>query len=60
MNQLRDKIEALPKEKHIELARILIHKYNVQYDVNTNGIFINLSSVSPEIVAVIQAFYDAI
>jgi hypothetical protein len=60
MNQLRDNIESLPKEKHIELAHILIHKYKVQHDVNTNGIFINLSALSPEIMAVIQEFYDSI
>jgi hypothetical protein len=39
---IKDKIESLPKNYHLEIARILYdHKANV--NENQNGIFVNLS-----------------
>jgi hypothetical protein len=57
MNQLKEQVEAMPKEKHIQLARILIHEHKVEYTENQNGIFINLSKVSPAVLTVIQDYY---
>jgi hypothetical protein len=49
MNYLKNKIENLPKENHVEIFKIL-QKNNVQYSENKNGIFINLIEVSPIII----------
>ena len=46
MEALRDKIEHLTKEHHIELAHHLIEHYHVEYDENSNGIFINMANLS--------------
>jgi len=47
---LKDKIEQMSKTRHIELARILIHEYKIQYDENQNGIFVNMSELTPSII----------
>jgi hypothetical protein len=46
---LRDRVEALPKVYHKEVARILIND-NVSYDENKNGMFVNLSTVSQDVL----------
>ena len=45
--ELKDKLEQMNKSRHIELARILIHEYKIAYDENQNGIFINMSNLTP-------------
>jgi hypothetical protein len=50
---LKDKIEGLAKEKHIALARLLLRK-QVVYDENTNGMFFNLSILTPEVLKEVQ------
>lgn len=47
--ELKDRIEVLPKLYHIEIGKLL-NKYNVHLNENQNGIFINLSKLSPEII----------
>jgi hypothetical protein len=47
---LKDKIEQMSKSRHVELARILIHEYKIQYDENQNGIFVNMSELTPSII----------
>ena len=47
LHDLKDKIDALPKEHHIEIAKLLIHG-NVMYNENQNGIFVNLVSIPEE------------
>lgn len=54
---LKDKIEGLPKEKHIALARLLLRK-QVVYDENTNGMFFNLSILTPEVLKEIQDWLE--
>jgi hypothetical protein len=44
---LKDKIDALPKEHHVEIAKLLIQG-NVPYNENQNGIFVNLVSIPEE------------
>lgn len=46
---LKDKIENLPKMYHIEIGKIL-NKHNIHLNENQNGIFINLSILSKEII----------
>ena len=46
---MKDKIEALPKNYHIEIARIL-KSHQVAFNENQNGIFVNLSAVDSPII----------
>jgi hypothetical protein len=55
--ELKDKIEQMNKSRHIELARILIHEYKIQYDENQNGIFINMSELTPLVIEKMTDFY---
>lgn len=54
LEQLKNDIERLSKSKHIELLRIL-KENNISYSENNNGVFFNLSDLSPN---VIQKIYD--
>ena len=47
---LKDKIEQMSKSRHVELARILVHEYKISYDENQNGIFVNMSELTPAII----------
>lgn len=58
VSYIKDKVEQMSKNYHIEIARILITKYNVSYDENQNGIFINLSQLSPDIHKTISQFIN--
>lgn len=46
MNKLKDKIESLNKENHIEIM-LIFEKYSIVYSENKNGIFINMNDMSP-------------
>jgi hypothetical protein len=52
---LKDKLESLTKEKQIALARLLLRK-QVVYDENTNGMFFNLSILSPDVLKEVQVW----
>ena len=54
LEKLKQDIECLSKAKHIELLRIL-KENNIEYSENKNGIFFNLSELSP---LVIKKIYD--
>jgi hypothetical protein len=54
---LKDKLESLTKEKQIALARLLLRK-QVVYDENTNGMFFNLSILSPEVLKEVQVWLE--
>lgn len=47
--QLRNSIETLSKEAHIEIFKI-IKQENVEFSENKNGIFVNLSLVKDDII----------
>jgi len=49
LSDIKDKIEQMSKNYHIEVARILINEHKISYDENQNGVFINLSQLSPEV-----------
>jgi hypothetical protein len=55
VTHLRDRIEALPKIHHKEVARILLDN-NITFDENKNGMFINLSTVTQEVLEKIARF----
>jgi hypothetical protein len=50
LTMMKDKIEKMQKNYHVEIARILIKDYQISYDENKNGIFINLSHLSQEVI----------
>jgi hypothetical protein len=54
---LKDKLESLTKEKQIALARLLLRK-QVVYDENTNGMFFNLSILSPEVLKEVEDWLE--
>jgi hypothetical protein len=54
LEKLKQDIECLSKAKHIELLRIL-KENNIEYSENKNGVFFNLSELSP---SVIKKIYD--
>ena len=55
---MKDKIEKMQKNYHIELARMLIKEHDITYNENNNGIFINMSNLSSEINEKIGNFID--
>jgi hypothetical protein len=59
VTHLRDRIEALPKIHHKEVARILLES-NFSFDENKNGMFINLSTVSQDVLEKIARFISYI
>lgn len=54
LEKLKQDIERLNSAKHIELLDIL-KQNNIEYSENKNGIFFNLSELSP---SVIKKIYD--
>lgn len=56
MQVIKDRIETMPKNYQVEVGRILINAFNVSFDENQNGIFINLSTLSPDIIIKLEEF----
>lgn len=59
VTHLRDRIEALPKIHHKDVARILLEN-NITYDENKNGMFVNLSTVPQDILEKVARFISYI
>jgi len=55
LKYLRDKIEVLTAFHQIEILRIL-HTNKVTFSENKNGVFVNLTYVSPEIIETISEY----
>jgi molybdopterin-biosynthesis enzyme MoeA-like protein len=49
LEELKTKLENLDHRRHVEILHIL-HKNNVMYTENSNGIFVNMNSIDKEIV----------
>ena len=58
LTTIKDRIEVMPKNYHVEIGRILIKEENIPYDENKNGIFINLSLLNKEIHEKIVKFIE--
>ena len=52
---IKDKIETLKRNYHVEIARIL-HDNNAAVNENQNGIFVNLSLLDPSIITKIVQY----
>lgn len=55
LTEMKNDIEKLEKIHHIEIFRI-IKNNNITYNENRNGIFLNLSCLSPEIIQKIKSY----
>jgi len=49
LQEMKDRIETMPKHYQIEVGKLLIKQHKIGYNENQNGIFINLSNISNEI-----------
>jgi hypothetical protein len=54
---MKDKIESYPKNYQIEIGKIFLEN-KVNLNENQNGMFINLSQLSPEIIHKIISFTE--
>ena len=50
LNYIRDKIEMMPKFNHVEVLRLLSKNNSVTLNENKNGVHINLTEVSSDII----------
>tara|TARA_B100000902_G_scaffold400009_1_gene474517 strand:- start:7330 stop:7605 length:276 start_codon:yes stop_codon:yes gene_type:complete len=57
LKTLRDNIEKLNKNNHIDILRLLIKK-NVFINENKNGVFINLTDLSNDIIIDMEKYID--
>ena len=57
LEKLKNSIEKLDKAYHIEIA-IILKKNNVVLNENNNGIFINLTSISKNVIDQIVEYMD--
>ena len=55
--KLRDSIESLSKENHIEIGRIL-YSNGIFMNENQNGIFVNISTVDPKVIEKVQQYVE--
>jgi len=58
VQDMKERIEIMPKHYQIEIGKILISQYQITHNENQNGIFINLSNVSYEILEKLQKYID--
>lgn len=56
---LKEQIENLPKENHIEIYKI-IKKHTNEYSKNNNGTFVNISILKDDAIEDIQKYLDYI
>jgi hypothetical protein len=53
---IKDRIELMPKHYQLDVARILLKDNNVSHNENQNGIFINLSNLSMDVIYKLQQY----
>jgi len=56
VHEIKERIENMPKHYHIEIGKLLIQQYKIGYNDNQNGIFINLSNISDEVITKLQNY----
>jgi hypothetical protein len=53
---IKDRIELMPKHYQLGVGRILLKDHNVSHNENQNGIFVNLSNISDDIITKLQNY----
>jgi hypothetical protein len=56
VQEIKDHIENMPKHYQIEIGKLLIHQHKIAYNDNQNGIFINLSNISDEVITKLKNY----
>ena len=56
VQEIKDHIENMPKHYQIEIGKLFIHEHKIGYNDNQNGIFINLSTISNEVITKLQNY----
>ena len=57
LQKIKDRIESYPKNYQIEIGKLFLeHKVNL--NENQNGMFVNLSQLSPEILDKVLSFME--
>lgn len=59
IDDMRKKIEAFDKIQQLEILKIFI-KHNININENKSGIFINLSTMKPEVIDDIKQYLEHI
>jgi hypothetical protein len=57
ISNLKDKIEKLDKDKHIDIFKIF-KENNIPFSENSNGIFINISEINDTIIEKLGDYVD--
>ena len=57
LSELKTTIEKMEKSNQIDILRLL-KQNDVQLNENKNGVFVNLSTVSPEIIAELNQYLE--
>jgi hypothetical protein len=57
--QMRNSIEMLPKESQLEIFKIC-KENNVEFSENKNGVFINISLITPDVLSKIKSHMEYI
>ena len=57
---LKNKIESMEKQHHVEVLRIMKKNVGVKLNENKSGVFVNLSFLPKEIIDEIEAYVNYI
>jgi hypothetical protein len=60
LTRLKNKIESMTKEHHIEILKIIKNNSEININENKNGVFINLSYLEPNVLENIQKYMEYI
>ena len=60
LTTLKNKIESMKKEQHIEILKVIKNKSGININENKNGVFINLSYLEPDVLEEIQKYMEYI
>lgn len=58
LTAMKDRIEQMPKNYQVEMARLLIRTHNIAYDENQNGLFINMGQMSDQVQIAMKQFIE--
>lgn len=58
LTAMKDRIEQMPKNYQIEIARLLVRTHNISYDENQNGLFINMGQMSEQVQLAMKQFIE--
>ena len=54
---MKDRLEALPEHHHLDVLRLIV-ECRTPYNENQNGVFVNLSNVSADLLRKLESYLD--